>query len=612
MAIGESTARASWLSRSMTRVRRKTRADVAFWGLVLGAAALSVVLRARAPMWLQSDFIVDYGLFGQLAGSLADGQWLGAFDGRNLVKGPSYSIFIFWSYWAHIPLMIAEQLLYLLAAAVMGTALGRLGHSRWLGGVTFAALALNPIHLGAEGSALIREVFYTSVSILLVGSVLLLVSFVPALAETRSGWGFAPLVVGGGFTGLVAAAYYLCREERAWIAPAVLVAVVAGIWSWRTRLLAVSPRIWTGLLVLVLAAGLSGYVCVNYVVQRNKQVYGAAVISDIADGQLARAYTWWQSVEVGPPKRHVPVPLAARDAVYQVSPAAKELEPFLEGPVMHWARLSCKSRPCDYIGAFYIWAMREAIGDAGHLHTEVQLQQFSRQLADQIEAACRSHKITCGRRGLPVVPPLRTSDVGPILSSAVSASDYMLSFDAASPDRNPPSRGVDWTWKAATRAIPAARNQKAFQAEERVAMTRQAPVAGLQIAYGWLAYPALVIALVGLLWEWIRPRRNGRHTLAVAMTAVLVALLARIAVIAVIDALSYSAARNSQYVFPATDLFVLLAAAGCWLFGAHVYDLIQARRLDNRHIADAGAGAEDNSEAPDPATDAIQPASASD
>jgi hypothetical protein len=557
-------------------------------------------------MWLQSDFIVDYGLFGQLAGSLADGQWLGAFDGRNLVKGPSYSIFIFWSYWAHIPLMIAEQLLYLFAAAVMGTALGRLGHSRWLGGVTFAVLALNPIHLGAEGSALIREVFYTSVSILLIGSVLLLVSFVPAFARTRYGWGYAPLAVGGGFTGLVAAAYYLCREERVWIAPAVLVAVAAGIWSWRTRMLAVGPRIWAGLLVLVLAAGLTCYVCVNYVVQRNRQAYGAAVISDIADGQLARAYTWWQSVEVGPPKRHVPVPLAAREAVYRVSPVARELEPFLEGPVMHWARLSCKSRPCDYIGAFYIWAMREAIGDAGHLHTEAQLQQFARQLADQIETACRSHKITCRGRGLLLAPSLRTSDVGPILSSAAATTGYILSFDAANPDRSPPSQGVDWTWKAATRAIPAARNQKAFQAEERIAMTRQAPVAALQTVFGWLALPALVIGLLGLLWELIRPRRDGRRSLAVAMTAVLVALLARIAVIAVIDAMSYSAARNSQYVIPATDLLVLLAAAGCWLFGAHVYDLVLARRSDNRRVADADARSGSDSETPGPATDERQ------
>jgi hypothetical protein len=256
--------------------------------------------------------------------------------------------------------------------------------------------------------------------------------------------------------------------------------------------------------------------------------------------------------------------------------------------------------------------MREAIGDAGHLHTEAQLQQFSRQLADQIEAACRGHKLTCGRRGLPLVPALRISDVGPILSSAVDTTSYTLSFDAASPDRPIPSQGADWTWKAATRAIPAARNQKAFQTEERVAMSRQAPVAALQTVFGWLAYPALVTGILGLLWELIRPYRHGRRSLAAAMTAVLVALLAQIAVVAVIDAMSYPASRNSRYVIPDTDLLVLLAAAGCWLFGAHVYDLVQARRSDNRRTADTDAGAKDNSEAPGPTTVATQPASASD
>ena len=575
MVIGAPRHGASQHSRSPIRLPRTTPVDLAFWAMVLGFAAISLLLRARSPMWLQSNSILDYGLFGQLAGSLADHQWLGAFDGRNLVKGPSYSMFIYASYRVHIPIMIAEQLFYLLAAAVMGTALGRLGRSRWLGGVTFAVLAVSPVHLGAIGSLLIREVFYTSVSILLIGSVLLLVSFVPELARTRYGWGYALLVTGGGFTGLAAAAYYLCREERSWIAPAVLISMAAGMCSWRRRIFAIGPRIWAGLLIVILAAGLTCYGCVNYVVQRNKQVYGAVVISDIADGQLARAYTWWQSVAAGPRVRHIPVPLAARDAVYQVSPAAAELKPFLEGPVRHWTQLGCESKPCDYTGAFYIWAMREAIADAGHLHTEAQLQQFSRQLADQIEAACRGHKLTCGGRGLPVVPAIQTSDIGPILSSTVDTTSYMLSFDAASPDRPVLSQGADWTWKAATRAIPAARNQRAFQADERVAMRQQAPVAALQTVFGWLAYPALVTGLLGLLWELIRPRRrHGGRTLAVAMTAVFMALLARIAIVVVIDALSYPASRNPRYAIPATDLLVLLAAAGCWIFGAHVYDAV--------------------------------------
>ena len=578
MVIGAPRHGASQHSRLPVRLPRTTPADLAFWAMVLGFAAISLLLRARSPMWLQSNFNVDYGLFGQLAGSLADHQWLGAFDGRNLVKGPSYSMFIYASYRAHIPIMMAEQLLYLFASAVMGTALGRLGRSRWLGGTAFAVLAINPIHLGAVGSELIREVFYTSVSILLIGSVLLLVSFVPALARTRYGWGYAPLAVGGGFIGLVAAVYYLCREEREWIAPALLIAVAAGIWGWRRHVLAVRPRVWAGLLVVLLVAGLTCYAGVNYVVQRNKQVYGAGIISDNTDGQLPRAYVWWQSVEAGPRVRHIPVPLAARQAVYRVSPAAAELEPFLEGSAQAWARLRCKSQPCDYLGAFFIWALREAITDSGHLQSEVALQQFSRQLADEIAAACHNHKLTCGSRGLFVVPAIRTSDIGPILSSAADTTGYILSFHAASPKRFPLSGGTDSTWTAATRAIPDAQNQKAFQAEERLAITRQGPVSALETAYRWLAYPALVFGLLGLLWELIRPRRDGRRAVAVALIAVLVALLARIAVITIIDAMSYTTADYPPYAIPGSDLFVLLAAAGCWIFGAHVYDALLVRR----------------------------------
>ena len=163
-------------------------------GMVLGFAAISLLLRARSPMWLQSNFIVDYGLFGQLAGSLADHQWLGAFDGRNLVKGPSYSMFIYCELSGPHP----DHDRRAAAVSVRGGGDGDGARSAWPQPMAWRrhvrGLAINPIHLGAVGSALIREVFYTSVSILLIGSVLLLVSFVPALARTRYGWGYAPLV----------------------------------------------------------------------------------------------------------------------------------------------------------------------------------------------------------------------------------------------------------------------------------------------------------------------------------------------------------------------------------------------------------------------------------
>jgi hypothetical protein len=375
---------------------------------------------------------------------------------------------------------------------------------------------------------------------------------------------------------VVGAGYYLCREERSWIVPAVLLSLIAGVWSWRQRVRAISLRSWAALLVVLLASGLVGYVGVNYVVQRNRQVYGAGVVSDIADGQLARAYSIWQSVEAGTRRRHYPITVAMRKAAYAVSPAAAELRPALEGSAKHWA--VCKSEACDYLGAFFIWALREAISSAGHLHSEVELQRFSRTLADQIQAGCDTHRLTCGARGISLSPPIRGSDIGPILSSAADATGYLLSFDAATPDRGTGSYGVGWTWAQATKVIPEARNEAVFQAEERSAMTRQRPVSLLQTTYRVLAYPVAVVAFLGLLWELVRPRRSLGRALAIALIAVVVALLARIAVVALVDSLSYAAARNEQYVIPATDLFILMGAVGTWLFGRHFADLLATRR----------------------------------
>ena len=126
------------------------------------------------------------------------------------------------------------------------------------------------------------------------------------------------------------------------------------MWSWRRRILAIGPRIWAGLLVVILTAGLTCYVCVNYVVQRNKQVYGAGVISDIADGQLARAYTWWQSVEAGPRLRHIPVPLrCTRRGLSGAVRRPRNSSRSWRVQYRHWTQLGCESKPCDYTGAFY-------------------------------------------------------------------------------------------------------------------------------------------------------------------------------------------------------------------------------------------------------------------
>ena len=242
MVIGAPRHGASQHSRSPIRRPRTTPADLAFWARFFGFAAISLLLRARSPMWLQSNSIFDYGLFGQLAGSRRPSM---AWSLRRPEPGQGPQLLD-----VHLRELSGPHPDHDRRAAVLSVGCGGDGDgvgSAWSQPMAWRrhvrGFAVNPVHLGAIGSLLIREVFDTSVSILLIGSVLLLVSLVPELARTRYGWGYALLVTGGGFTGLVAAAYYLCREERSWIAPAVLISMAAGMWSWRRRILTRSPHL---------------------------------------------------------------------------------------------------------------------------------------------------------------------------------------------------------------------------------------------------------------------------------------------------------------------------------------------------------------------------------
>jgi hypothetical protein len=119
-------------------------------------------------------------------------------------------------------------------------------------------------------------------------------------------------------------------------------------------------------------------------------------------------------------------------------------------------------------------------------------------------------------------------------------------------------------------------------------MGEQQPVRILKGLYAWLAYLTLILAVIGLVWELIRPRFRNR-ALAFAVMAIFAGLLARVAFVGLIDALSYTAARNEQYAIPAADLLVAFCALGCSMFGAHVVDLYRSVHRQDAPSSDPGA-----------------------
>lgn len=166
---------------------------------LVAAAALalvtvvSLVLHARNPMWLLADLGFDEALIANLAGELVQGQWLGPYHGLILSKGPAYPIFIAVAYKLHLPLLLADQLVHLVAAAIVAIAAWRLSRSAWLGIGVYVVLALDPTYFGPWGSRVSRETLYESLALMLVGSTILFLTEAPGLTARGLRWA-APVI----------------------------------------------------------------------------------------------------------------------------------------------------------------------------------------------------------------------------------------------------------------------------------------------------------------------------------------------------------------------------------------------------------------------------------
>src|SRR4029079_6663275 len=101
----------------------------------------------------------DGGLFEHWAVSLAHHDWLGPLNTLNhatgftkplaLAKGPMYSIFMVAAYRLHMPLQVAEQLVYLVGCLTIAVAVFVTTRRPVAAATVYAVLAFDPANFSA-------------------------------------------------------------------------------------------------------------------------------------------------------------------------------------------------------------------------------------------------------------------------------------------------------------------------------------------------------------------------------------------------------------------------------------------------------------------------------
>jgi hypothetical protein len=382
-----------------------------YYFVLLLLAAFSIWLRKGMFVHVPYNATFDDLLFIRTARYLKAGNWLGPYDNLTLTKGMFYPLFIRAASFAAIPLKMAEQAAYLAASGLTAGLVRRRMGKHHLAVFLFGLLAFNPVLWNVELARVIREGVYISLSLAVV-ALTVIIAF-PTHDRDRG-----HRIFQGVGLGLIGGAFWLTREEGIWLLPTLAVVVaVALVGLLRPDWIAHSepeafPRRLTDI-ALPLAVALAVFFATDAsVAGLNYRYYGVFETSEFRAKSFLRAYGALARIQHNEWQRYMLFPKDARQRAYSVSPAARELAPFLDGPLAEsWRRNGCKRVdivPCsDVPSGWVIWELRDAVSLAGQSGSALQASRFYDRLANEIDAACASGKIGCLSPRATLSPPFR-------------------------------------------------------------------------------------------------------------------------------------------------------------------------------------------------------------
>ena len=406
-----------------------------FWLTAGAISVMSLWLRAGFPVYAPGASSHDDMLFIKLAGYLGSGHWLGPYNELTLAKGMFYPLFVLVAFVSAIPLKIAEQMVYLGASALIARVVaGRSGSER-LSLFLFAALAFNPVLWSAPLARVMREGIYLSLCLATVTLVLAISFPHPDGVRRGSSWKLAIAL------GLVGAALWLTREEGFWLVPASAVPLAIMIFQVgrlrpivsRLKPLGVSLTVFTAVLVLVAAT--------------NATFYGVFRLTDFQSGNFIEAYGAISRISPATWRRYVVFPKDSRLHAYDVSPAARELRPYLDGEGgRNWRDVGCsqtKTTDCpEILSGWFMWALRDATTWAGHYIKAPEADRFYKRLANEINDACDTGKLSCLPRRVTMLPPFRWHYLTDAIGPAGAAAELLFHLSEGRIGA-PPSEGED-------------------------------------------------------------------------------------------------------------------------------------------------------------------------
>lgn len=400
------------------------------WLLIL--TLLALFLGSSRNVEAITGAALDDRHFVDQAFSLLHGQWLGAYSHTTLIKGPFYPLFLAINNVLGLPLLFSEQLFHCLSGLAFIYALSYFYRQRWGLVCLYALYIFHPVIFVTN--RVVRDGVYISLTGLVFASTILMLAHLMGQVKQKRLAIYHAL-----FWGLSFASFWLTREEGVWLVPSIVLLLGLGLITCYRHSYAQSRSVKLKTIMLQsripLLSLLVAIVSVVGVAIINNAHYGVFLArSEFTAPEFKAAYGALTRVQSDTWDAHIPVTHAAREQIYAQSELFRKLRPFLEdkAKVAAWNQAGCTFYPStcgDYAGGWFMWALRDAVAQAGFTDTATHAREFYRNLAKEVNGLCKTKQLNCTSEHSGMIPPLRWVQIQQIPNAIQSGLRLLVSLD---------------------------------------------------------------------------------------------------------------------------------------------------------------------------------------
>lgn len=367
--------------------------------LALAFTIVRVLIALGTPLWARGKAVYDDRLMLEYAVSIAEGNWLGEFGKRTLLKRPVFALFMALCFKLNIPYMLGTMLLYIAGILFFMKAINKFLKSDLSKFVFYMFMLYSPVMFNyCYTQRVYRASIIPAVVLFVVGSLGGLYIRRFESMKTVILWSLS--------SGISFGLFWNIREDSIWLLPFFIaslfflfVSIMISYWKkWKELL----KRLVIVIIPIVLYMGnIEGIKAINNV------YYGEAVTNDMSEGAFNRMFSTLYSIKQDEEKENVSLNRATIERLYEYSPSLKSLEEYIDKVYKSgWEKKGLYKGDGEIESGYIRWAFRNAVDGAGYYENSDKVVTLYNNITDEIQTAIDSGELETKKSGLPFLSSL--------------------------------------------------------------------------------------------------------------------------------------------------------------------------------------------------------------